>query len=62
MMEEDLLGTHCWKKKNIYEREGFSARLQTAGKSRATQHAYLVDSDKSTFDVTSYPFIFVGES
>lgn len=42
-----------------------STYLQTYKKKKkvgSTRNAYLVNSDKSTFDVTSYPFIFVGES
>ena len=28
MMEEDLLGKHCWKKKNVYKLKEFSKCLQ----------------------------------
>lgn len=65
MMEEDLLEKHCWKKKNMSKLKEFSTHIQTYREkkmNRSTHNIYLVNSDKSTFDVTSYPFIFVGES
>lgn len=54
----------------MHKLKEFSTYLQTYQKKKKKRsqintqchNVYLVNSDKSTLDVTSYPFIFVGES